>query len=351
VKPLAPPRPAPKAASGLALLALGSLLSGCEGASGLAPPPPPTPSTATSDSGIGASKPSGVLRLVMILPGDQRPEYDVWTQVGRAAAGKSRAIFEATAPSPVDPPSRQVELVREAARKKPSCLIVVAADPEAMAPALAEVRDQGTPVVLLARPVAVEGAPLPLVTRGPYAAAAKELVAAVRKDALVVGFPPDAEALVLVDARGGKDSAKRAAALLEAAKAAEVPLARPTPLPFDGDEPLARKAIEETRAEGHRIGIVLADGARAIYGAMGLRMDLPREDRFVLAGFATRPKMMTIPRSSFCSAMADANVDGLATAAVEAAVRLARGETLSERIEVPLKVLRAPGPPRIPPES
>ena len=100
--------------------------------------------------------------VTMLMPFSGRNvELIIWRQaameeMGRFV-GRTGAILDVRTLKQNDPPARQAEMVREAAVRGTSGLIVVAADPKSIAPALIVARDKGIHVVLLSRPVPVRG--------------------------------------------------------------------------------------------------------------------------------------------------------------------------------------------------
>ena len=155
---------------------------------------------------------SAALNIGVVLPAGGFAEVEVWEDTARRQEGSSRAIASIYRLTPNDPPSMQADLIRKAASEGCTALIVLAEDPKSVAPAIAEVRKAGTPVVILDNPVEPEGlSPIPTVRyedEGPIAA---RLVAASIADAKVAGpppfgpgrllgeagFPPDGPAMIL----------------------------------------------------------------------------------------------------------------------------------------------------------
>ena len=185
--------------------------SGCDGAksvrSGSGVPPAPPPSEAAS--------------VALILPSRGLAEQDVWEAEARRDEARVHALIEVRKPAPGDPPGRQAELIREAAASGVSALIVVAEDAKLVAPAIAEARDRGLPVVLLDRdvPLPGDGPKPPLVGFEDVNLSAKALVAAAMSDAQAAGFPPGGPALLIHNDVGDDRAPLRIKALRSALEA------------------------------------------------------------------------------------------------------------------------------------
>ena len=91
-------------------------------------------------------------------PRPPRSERDRWLiRPRRTQAGIDKVKLRPTFSAIQDPPAQQVELVREAVARNPLALILEPADPAdaSMAEVLQKAREDGIPVVLLNRPLAV----------------------------------------------------------------------------------------------------------------------------------------------------------------------------------------------------
>jgi ABC-type sugar transport system substrate-binding protein len=310
-------------------------------------PPSGPVTTVAFDQAIGPSGAAKATQIVFILPAERTDELAVWEQVGRMEAGLARAIFEARRPQPGDPPARQAELVREAAQRGASALIVVAENPEAIAPALAEVRDQGVPIVLLDRPVAVPGQPLTLVTRPPVDAPARALVAAAVEAAKAEGFPPDGPALILSSSRSDENVQARVSAFKSALADAGVTLVDSARYGMGVANPLAaesRETILKSLTERPGIAIILSADELGIRGATLAREVLGPGAKFVLAGFTANAKILDLVAKRETAALVDLNQVGIARQAVQTALKKVSGETVPERVEVAFETHRASGP-------
>jgi D-xylose transport system substrate-binding protein len=314
---------------------------------GCAPATSGPAASASFDQPIAAPGAAKTTRIVLILPAESTEEHRVWEQVARTEAGLATAIFELRRPESGEPATRQGELVREAAGRGASALIVVAENAQAIAPALAEARDRGVPIVLLDRPVDVPGRPLPLVTCPPFDASARALVKAAMEEAKAWQLSPQGPALILVNSRGDAHTEARVAALKAALEDAGVTQLDAVHFGFGVPRPLVSQ-VEKTvvdACEAHpELAMVLADDDLGITGAEIARESLGSKGRFALVGFTANPKNRDLVRVRACAALVDVNVVGIARQAVRTALQLIRGETVGDRIEVPFQTHRAAGP-------
>ncbi len=349
-------------AAGLGLVAALIAVAGCDGRAGGsdgavgAAIDPGAPPILPAD--LGAALPPGAGRqpIAFIGPDAPDPIVAMFERSARVEAGRHHAAIESSRAVAGSGPAGQAEAIRAASRSRAAALIVATVDPAALAESLAEVRSAGTPVVLIegsadGPTVPADAAPWVLVARGPddYREAARRIVAAARDDAALVGFTTDDPALILVKDRADRREAERAAALIEAAREAGLPLATPEPLVFAGTTTDAKEAVVKAMGEStpHKIAIVLATEDLGLIGANVLRESLTPATRYVAAGFADDPANLTLATRSFCSAVADCNPAILGRAAVDAALDLVAGKPLPARLDLPIRVIRAPGPPAV----
>jgi ABC-type sugar transport system substrate-binding protein len=332
-------------------------LVGCEAGPTTSPPPPPTSpleiEEAAGGDSEGASAANAAKELVLVLPAGDHQFAPAWEHYARQeAATVYHALLTAERPEAADPPGRQAELIRRAAGRAPSALLVLPGDPKALAPALEEVRGRRVPIVLLEHPVPVAGKPLTLVAYEPFRGPARALAAAAVEEIKTAGFPPEAPAAIVHQLPGDEASRARVAALQEALKGAGIKSV--DVIPYDtattnaqrGDE--ARKALKE--ALGRReLALVVADGDQAISEVSSQRHLLGTGRRFVAMGVAaTKASQDYLGFGQFVG-MIDLNVMALPKAAVAAALDLAAGRAVPEKTELPTPFRRATGPSRITP--
>jgi ABC-type sugar transport system substrate-binding protein len=288
--------------------------------------------------------------VALIFPRESSEEMAVWEAQARLEVALGEALTEVKRPLLNDPPGRQLDLIREAAQAKPLAMVVVAEDPKAAGPVLAQVRDQGTPVVLLERDVPVEGKRLPLVAYPPPSENVDQMIQAAVEEAKYLKLPPHAPAVILANSQRDALARARVAALTAALEKAGVPLLATLPFTSTNDNHALdrpQQVLMETLAARPEIAIVLAEDDQGLNAAVLARKAMKAEDRFVIAGFAEDSKNLNLVSVREAAAVVDRNTLGIARLAVKTALRLARGETLPDRILVENKIRRASGPPNL----
>lgn len=314
----------------VALLVVSLAVSGCEQAT-LDP-------TAPAISIDRPSLPTTITKATeidMIFPAEITDTHRMWEQVARSEAGLMRAVLVAKRSPAGDKAKSQAELVRESARRGASALIVVPEDVETLAPALAEVRDKGTPILLMVRPVPVPGKPIPVVKTPPFEESAKALVAAALKTPGMTSFPEDRQAVILVNSRKNEFTDERVAALKKALADAKFPLLETVEFGVGVNRPLAaeaQKALEPLLEKNPKLALVLADEDQGLSGSVVARNHLEKD--FILVGFAANSKTSNLVQVHESPAIADENIVGLARQAVHSVMKMVKGEKVDDTILV-----------------
>jgi ABC-type sugar transport system substrate-binding protein len=325
-----------RAAWGVTLVALGFGTIGCDGAGGAARPP--SRPLESAERAVGAKE------IALVLPAVETVSTANWEVAVRQEAGLINVLTSLYRPAPGSPPGRQAELIREAAGRSPSALIVVPGEPGAIASALAEVRDRGMPVVVLGREVPVTGKPLPTVTTRPLAGSTREMIAAARAEARANGFADGIKAVVFARGPLDIDSQARLDLVLAELKAADVP-ALP-PVVFSTQTPAAATMLTEALAKDPDVGVVVADSDMAISAAVMIRLGRDQADSgrpFSLVGYCLDKQSLDLVGYDQCAGLIDLNLRAAGRQAVEAAVALADGRAVPDRIEVESPFHRATG--------
>lgn len=307
---------------------LAPLSTGCESASFAPPPPPELASTA------GPSLEPSVKVIEMVLRSEDTPARTTWAQVGRVDAGVSRVSFRSSAPGAGDPPDRQAELIRRAAARGASVVIVEAAPGARVAEALDELKAKGTSVILLARPLAGREKVFPLVAIPPLAESASLLVKAATEDAKAAKLPSDGTAAILVSRKPDAYTEERVAALKDALKDAGV--APPEVLAFDGTQADASKLLGERLESDPKLTLVFAEDNEALFGTLVVRERIKKERVIILAGYAELGGHLNEAVLDQTAAVADRNMSAMAHAAFRLAMQLASAQPVAERTEVPI---------------
>lgn len=332
-----------------ALAALVTALGGCDGGSIL---PPPAPEL-NAVSGTGGQAPAA-LSLALISAPRPTDEGSVWEQTARVESGLSRVIFSLIRPEPGDPPAAQAALIREAAARGTSALVVDAVDDPGVVAALTDARDKGTSVVLIGRPVTDRdpARPLPRVTFAPLDEPAREFLDALAADLRKAGLPADGHALIVLKSGAGPQATETAEFLTPALKSAG----------FTGVEPFhvddyekAVAALGARVAADPKVTTLLGVGDRQLRVAMDVRDALQKGAKRSLSvgGCVTLSKEIEYSGYNGCFGVLDRNQIALARKAVRLAVALSRGEPSSAVETVPITYVKGvpPAEPLTPPAA
>ena len=258
-----------RVAAAMTTLALG----GCDG--GFVPPPPPElrgavggsspsptsgPVAATPDL-LGAAT-TGVKSIELVLSGGRDlEEVETEKAAARSQAGTDKARLKITvvgeersdqAPQPTTHKD-QATLVRDAIAHHPQALIVEPGDPgdRNLAQAIQEAQTAKVPVVVLGRaisgvatnPGVRPATPTILVAPQPFAASAKQLVAAAIRNARNAKLIPEAGAILLINTGGDAFAPDRVTAIRDALKAAGITAI--SELRFAKDSQVAEKLLTD----------------------------------------------------------------------------------------------------------
>jgi ABC-type sugar transport system substrate-binding protein len=275
--------------------------------------------------------------VALILPGaPELPlESSVWEQFLRLEAPRQGLIVSVDQPQPGDPSSHQADAIRDAVRRGVGAMIVVPGP--GITEALVEARDQGPPVVLMDGTVTVPGKPLPAVVFQPVEVSAKALVSTALSAAKKAGFSESGPAFVMQNDLGDAHGEKRARALEEALKAANV-----TVLPrvkFKGYGEEAAKASAPVLARHRDLAIVIANDDASVASIVNSRLTYPFGKRFVVVGYNNERKNFDLLKYGLSAGLVDRSVPRLVREALRIAQALKRGETVPERtvVETPLR--------------
>lgn len=323
------PFPGP-AASGL-LIAATLIVCGCDS---------PRPAIATPPVTDGENPSEVSTYLYLILPAERTPLLSSYEQAAMMAAGNSQAILRMEKPEENAPPSQQVELIRKAIADGATAILIVAQDPEAVAPALVEAREKGISVVLLDRPVPVEGTPLTLITQPPLVESARKMVDQVIKAVGEFKLSADAPAVLVVHRQpDDPDLAARTLALREALKAAGVTEI----MEFSFQEPGAESKTFYEQAVGREptVSMILANDDDALAAVAVPRADSVRDGGVprMIGGMVSQPRNLDLVSFNQVAGLVNMNVQELMDRAVQVAIGQAQGVDTPPRIVVDRKII------------
>lgn len=270
----------------------------------------------------------------MILPAKITPESEVWEQVAQMQVGAARLPMSVARPEPGAPASKQAEMIREVTDPS-TILIVEPQDPQAIAQALEDVRARGVSIVLLDRPVPTAGKRIPVVEFGPTDPAVKAMVEESIKVAKQAGAPDSGPAQIFVPAGtlDGRSSA-RLAMLKDQLKAAGVTLLPDVAIGSNDD---LAKVMREKLLSTPRPNLLFGVADHIV---KSLCFTWNREEVGnlpVVGGYIADKQNLNALNYSGCVSIVDLNIRELARVAVDTALALADGQSVPDRIQVPVE--------------
>ncbi len=314
------------------LASVGMLLAaGCGG-----PASAPTGAGATAGGPPPAKRP----HLMLILPTTDGDDVSILREVlqdPENGAGRDYIYREGIVRSGM-PPAQQAEVIEESLKKGASALLVVAADPKAVAPALEEARDRKIPVVVIGREIPVEGKPLPLVTFAPAEEPASRILAQLgSRDGEPSGS--DAPAVVLTDSAGGWRMQDLVGALKRAAEAASRPA--PRVVRFEKRVAVASDALATTLEADPAIHLVLFEDRLGAEAAAQVA-DLPAIGRgrdLRLGGFVADRDPRIHDALAKGAVVMNRKVDEAARQAARMALKMLKEEPVPDRVAIEPELL------------
>jgi ABC-type sugar transport system substrate-binding protein len=312
-----------------------AVLAGCDSDSFA---PPPTTGKSRSPSSTSGAMPVRATEVVMILPAAENGDLALYDLVGRNEAGMLKVVYRGLKPSPGEAPSRQAELIKQAAAEGASALVVVPEASKETADALAALDPKKTPVVLLGRsPSGGAPASLTQVSFQGFDVSAKGLVDTILEAEKVFGIKPDAPALFLTVTPTDETTAERDAALVAALKAAKIPLF--ATVPVTNDSASAEKAVLAAVKDHPEIGVVVCGDEAALSAANAIRREYPAR-MFTVAGyFAGRNNAATLMMGNV-AALAERSIETLVRRAMRIAVDRADGKEAPAKVVVDIPLRR-----------
>jgi ABC-type sugar transport system substrate-binding protein len=311
---------------GLTLL----FVAGCGGESAGPARPRSTP---------GATTASKLPHVMLILPTTSGEDLSIMRQVLQdpaSGAGRDYIYREGIVRQGM-PAAQQAEVIREAMDKKVSALLVVAADPDSVAPALLEARERGLPVVVVGHEVPADGEPFPTLTfASPEEPARRVLAALSKRD--TEPPPTEMKAAIVEDSIEEWQTQDLAHALEVAAAEAGVPIARV--IPYENRVVAAREAILKALAEDPSIVLILfQDRAGAEAAALVAAEPGPGRDRGIrVGGFVPDLDPETRDKLGNRAVVINRNVTEAAKRAIQMALQRLEGEEIPDRIVIESEV-------------
>ena len=330
--------------AGLAI-GLGSL-AGC-GNEAFVPPPSPELSAIPDASAVKKST-----SVVMIFPQGKNDDRDTFAQAARQEAGKARISLTVDQVTAEGGPSSQAGLIRSAASRGASVLLVEPVDLPEVADALNAVRERGTPVLLLQENVTGKGSgpvkPFKRLAFVPFADPARELVKAAIQDTKRSALPADGHVLLLGDNRNGPLAQALATAIRTALS--EAGIKSVTDLTLEGVTEKDKPEVLSKINADPKVTIVLASDAQSLATALSCLDAIKTNRALTVGGCQSIDKQVNVAAIMGTVGILDRNIPTFGRQALHLAVKLAKGESIPDLTEVPLPFISSTGAlPNVPP--
>ncbi len=312
---------------------LGSLFGsvpGC-GTDAFVPPPDPELSAITDSYAV---KPSPT--IMMILPPGRNDDRDTYTLAARQEAGKAKVSLSIEAVASDATAENQAGLIRSAASRGASVLLVEAADHSDVVEALNEVRDRGTAVILLQNDVKSRDPAKPFhrVAFVPFAQPAAVLVKAVLDDAKSTGLAADGHALIVGDQKHGETADAVSSAINAALTSSHVKTI--SELKIEGDPEKDKATVLAKLAEDEKITMILATDAQSLAASISSLDTIKAKRALSIGGCQSIDRQLNVSSLAGTVGILERNLPQFGRQALLSAVRLAKGETLPNLIEIPM---------------
>jgi ABC-type sugar transport system substrate-binding protein len=316
---------------GTVLMALLVAPSGC-GSDAFAPPAPPELSVVTSMSSTTRAP-----AVTLILRSEASEDRDIWTVAAQTEAGETKTVLLVERPRPTDPPEKQAELIRSAAKNKVSAIVIEPDDAPQTAEALHSAAAQGIPVVLLMKELASgdSAKPFHVVAFAPYDDSVKQLIRGVVNEARSSGLPADGHAIVLHNTTVGPVCDKTVELLRKGLGEAAIPVGETI-------------HINEVHAEGGKvllrvldadpkISMIFAADAVGLSVANAAAVKVKDKRGLSIGGCQTVDRLYAGYNMPSCAGVIDRNISALTRSALRTALRLSRGESVPTKQFLPIR--------------
>jgi ABC-type sugar transport system substrate-binding protein len=306
-----------------------STVGGCDANSFVPPVPPP--------SGLSdRSTPGPVRSFALILLPEPTDEEGAWEQAMRLEAGLAKVVLSVIRPQAGASPARQAEQIRNAASRGFSTLLVEPMDGPEVVAAVNEVRDKGTPVVLLGRQLSSgdTAKSLTAVVFSPAQGHAQKLAETMVREARDVGLPADGHGLIVRKARVGRGYDGLAEIFESCLKSAGVPSVEV--VTYDGDTEVGRRAIMERVVADPRIMYLLSVENEGLASAIEVHDALKSKRTFSLGGCTGNEQVLNGPTIVVCAGLIERNEHKFGQMAFLHALRIAEGRRVPDLLEIPL---------------
>ncbi len=311
-------------------VALTMATPGC-GTDSFVPPPPPELSAVPD---VAATKEN--ISVVLIFARGKGDDRSTIALAARQDAGRARVGLSVEQVPTDETDANQAGLIRAAAARGASVLIVEPSPAPEVAAALEEVREKGTPALLLLNPVKSRdpSKPFKRLTFSPYTKPAHELVQAAVAEMKASNAGDDGRALVIHDRETGPAGDALAQEIrTELTKAGVKTL---VDLDIDNDPDKDKAAIVAKLEEDKKITIVIATEVPAMSAALPAVEQFRATRSIAFAGCQSVDAQFNDATSVGSVGNIERNVPALGRQALRTALKLAKGESVPDLTEVPV---------------
>jgi ABC-type sugar transport system substrate-binding protein len=356
---------------------------GCDSASFVPPPPEElaeNPGAGATDAGGGspqAIEPAAAKTLEVFLDRCTAEVGDVLQSSARSQAGLDLVKLDINVLGEADPPTRQVDLVREALARNPLALVIEPAIPpdHRLAEVVSEARASGVPVVLLNRPLAgsqptaagsnsakslvgvsaasaavrqraetatgsPSSTPMVLVKPAPFQASAEQIVTSAVRNAENAHLDPRGGVLLVINTLGDPFVHDRVAAIRTALKGAGI--TKVQEVSFSKDSEAGSKLVTAKLEADPKLALVLGVDSMSSLAGREVMLKIVLDRPFILAGYAGDDTYTASTRMGDFAALAVYSPPRLVRKAISTAMALAHGRDMPAVIELPIEVTDSP---------
>ncbi len=340
---------APRAAIAFVLF----LAAGCNSDPFAVPPPPDLASDRDnlnpplSTPGLDVASPEA-RTIELVLDRHEPDESDTFTTAARTQAGLDHARLRVTMLPQTDLSSRQAELVREAASRKPLAIVLEPSDPadprlaQAVADATREI-----PVFVLYRALTgfesaqarpAEGR-LSLVVPPSFKESAARLVTAASRNAKNAGLDPSAGAILVINTVSDPFLEDRIAAIKAACQSIGIKTISEVRFAMKAEEGM--RLLKDKLKSDSRPAIAIALDEPAMTASHQINNQLVEERPFTLAGYSFDTHLVPNVRSGDLAAIAEFTPTRLIRKAISVAASGKPGVSNPARIEGNIEVFES----------
>lgn len=346
-------RPGGRPVGWLALFLTTAMALGCD-SDPFTPPPRDEPTIdSTTPLAVDSSSASPEARSIeLVLDRHDPEESEIFKSAARTEAGRDRLRLRISALENNDLSSRQAELVRQAAGRKPIAVIVEPADPAdpRLAQAVAEI-SLVTPVFVLYRPLeglkkegsadsAKPGGRVIVVTPPTFTESARRLVASAMRNAKNAGLNPTAGAVLAVNTISDPFIDERVQAIRDQLRAAGIK--QVAEIRFASRVEDGVKRLTEQLKKDLKPTLVFGVDSPSMSACREVSNQIVDERPFITAGYSAEEQLGVIARSGDLAAVAEFMPTRLIRKAIFTAAAAAEGKPLPDKIELAIVIDDSP---------